>query len=164
MKSLWAEEQIPYKLTGGSCTHWAAHSRYRSSELPAAPRIFFLFLFICLYALPQSLSRIITIAPRARTVCFCLLVQLDIELHMRDVWEKFQFNCSLYCSNLAMTHDGCIKIYLWLQRRSLCLHHLCPSWWISVGSHGSKHLTLSWSLRWHLLDAGLGCSLLSFKI
>lgn len=164
MKSLWPGEQIPNKLTGGSCTHWAAGIdpvNYR--QLPIF--IFFLLLFICFYAHPKSLPRIITIAPRARTVCFCLLVQLDIELHICYVWEKsFQVNCSIYCSNLAITRNDCIEFYLRLQRRSLCLHHLCPSWWISAGSHCSKHLMLSRSLHWHLLDAGLVYSLLSFKI
>lgn len=66
-------------------------------------------------------------------------------------------------SNLAVTHNGYIEIYLWLQRRSLCLHHLCPSGWTSAGSHCSRHVTLSWPPRWHRLDAGLVCSLLSFK-
>lgn len=67
-------------------------------------------------------------------------------------------------SNLAITPNGYIEIYLWLQRRSLCLHLLCPSWWISAGSLCSRHVTLSRSLCWHLLDAGLVCSLLSFEI
>ena len=129
--------------------------------------IFSFLLFICLYTLPQRLSRIITVAPWAGAVFFCLLVQPDTELCTCYLWEEIiSISGQLLHigSNLAITHNGCIEFYLWLQRRSLCLHHLCPSWWISVGSRCSKHLMLSWSLHWHLLDAGLVCSLISFKI
>lgn len=129
--------------------------------------IFSLLHFNCLYTLPQRLSRIVAIAPWAGIVFFCLLVQLDTELCTCYLWEEiisFSGHLLHIGSNLAITPNNCVELYLWLQRRSLCLHHLYPSWGISVGSHCSKHLTLSWSLHWHLLDAGLVCSLISFKI
>lgn len=129
--------------------------------------IFSLLLFICLCTLHQRSSKIVAITPWAGTVFFCLLVQPDTELCPCCLWEEIMSVSDQLLhidSNLAITHNSYVEFYLWLQRTSVCLHHLCPSWWISVGSHCSRHLIVSWSLHWHLLETGLVCSLISFKI